>query len=107
MSVDCVKKIFNGNLKELIDVRSHKSLFLDNERYSNILREVMEGQTLRNNNQPLTKKHYWRLKRYDVTKIGDTQKLIESGSGKNDDSKFVITARRMSCMMSWKQYMST
>jgi len=37
-------------------------------------------------NQPLTSKHYRCLKRYDVMKIGDTQKLIESGSGKNDDS---------------------
>ena len=86
MSVDCVKKIFNDNVKELIDASSHRSLFLDNERYINILREVKEAQILRKNNQPLTTKHCRRLKRYDVTKIGDTPKLIESGSGKNDDS---------------------
>ena len=68
------------------DASSHRSLFLDNERYSNILREVKEAQILRKNNQPLTSKHYQHGKRYDVMKIGDTQKLTESGSGENDDS---------------------
>ena len=37
---------------------SHRSLFLDNERYNNILREGEEAQILRKNNQPLTYKHY-------------------------------------------------
>ena len=62
------------------------SLFLGNERYNEILREVKKAQILRKDNQPLTSKHYRRPKRYDITKNGDTQKLIESGSGKNDDS---------------------
>jgi len=86
ISVDSLKKIFNDKVKELNDASSHRSLFLDNERYDNILREVKEAQILRKNNQPLTSKHYQRLKRYDVMKIGDMQKLIESGSGENDDS---------------------
>ena len=73
-------------MKELNDASSHRSLFLDNERYNNILREVKEAQILRKNNQPLTSKHCRRLKRYDVMKISDTQKLTESGSGENDDS---------------------
>ena len=72
-------------MKELIDASSHRSLFLDNERYKNILQEVKEAQMLRKNNQPL-KKHYRCLKRNDVMKIGDTQVLTESGSGENDDS---------------------
>jgi len=80
MSVDSVKKIFNDKLKELNDASSYRSLFLGNERYNNILREV---QILRKNNQPLTSKHYRRLKRYDVMKIGDTQELTESSSGEN------------------------
>ena len=41
---------------------------------------------LRKNNQPLTSKHYWRLKRYEIMKIVDTEKLTECGSGENDDS---------------------
>ena len=73
-------------MKELNDASSHRSLFLDNERYNNILREVKEAQILRKNNQPLTSKHYRRLKRYDVMKISYKQKLIESGSGENCDS---------------------
>jgi len=81
-----VKKIFNDKVKELNDPRCNRSAFLDNKRYDNIKREVEEAKTLRKNNQPLTSKHYRRLKRYDVVKIGDTQKLIESGSGENDDS---------------------
>ena len=80
MSVDNVKKIFNDKMKELHVACSHRSLFRDNERYSNILREVKEAQILRKNNQPLTSKHYRRLKRYDVMKNGDTQKLTESES---------------------------
>ena len=71
MSVDCVK-IFNDNVKELNDASSHRSMFLDNERYNNILREVKEVQILRKNNQSLTTKHYRCLKRNDVMKIGDT-----------------------------------
>jgi hypothetical protein len=63
-----------------------RSEFLDNERYDNIKREVEEAKILRKNNQPLTSKQYRRLKRYEVIKIGDTQKLIESGSGENNDS---------------------
>ena len=73
-------------MKELNDTSSHRSLVLDNERYNNILREVKEAQILRKNNQPLTSKHYRHRKTYDVMKIGDTQKLTESGSGENDDS---------------------
>jgi len=86
MSADSVKKIFNDKVKELNDASSHRSLLLDNERYNNILWEVKEAQILRRNNQPLISKHYRRLKRYDAMKIGDTQKLIESGSGENDYS---------------------
>jgi len=54
MSVDSVKKIFNDKVKELNYASSRRSLFLDNERYNNILREVKEAQILRKNNQPLT-----------------------------------------------------
>jgi len=86
MSVDSVKKIFNDKVKELNDASSHRSLFLDNEGYNNTSREVKEAQILRKNNQSLTSKHYRRLKRYHVMKIGDTQKFTESGSGENDDS---------------------
>jgi hypothetical protein len=86
MSRDSVKKIFNDKVKELNDPRCNRSVFLDNERYDNITREVEEAKILRKNNQPLTSKHYRRLKRYEVIKIGDTHKLIESGSGENDDS---------------------
>jgi len=50
MSVDSVKKIFNDKVKELKDASGHRSLFLDNERYNNILREVKEAQILRKNN---------------------------------------------------------
>jgi len=72
MSVDSVKKIFNDKVKELNDASSHRgSLFLDNDRYHNILREAKEAPILRKNNQQLTSKHYRRLKRCDVTKIGD------------------------------------
>ena len=85
MSVDSVKKVFDDKLKELNDASGHGSLFLDNKRYNNILREV-KAQILRKNNQPLTSKHYRHRKRYDVMKIGNTQKLTESGSGENDDS---------------------
>jgi hypothetical protein len=86
MSRDSVKKIFNNKVKKLNYPRCNRSVFLDNERYSNIKREVEEAEILRNNNQPLTSKHYQRLIRYEVIKIDDTQKLIESGSGENDDS---------------------
>jgi hypothetical protein len=86
MSIDSVKKIFIDKVKELNDASSHRSLFLDNDRYNNILREVKEAQLSRKDNQPLTWKHYRRLKRYNVMKIGDTQKLIESGSCENDSN---------------------
>jgi hypothetical protein len=79
-------KIFNENVNELNNANSDRSFFLDNERYDIILREVKEAQILRKNNQPLTSKHYRRLKRYDVTKISDTEKLTEADSGENDDS---------------------
>ena len=53
MSVDSAKKIFNDKVKELNDASSHRSLFLDNEGYDKILRDVKEAQVLRKNNQPL------------------------------------------------------
>ena len=86
MFVDSAKKIFNDEVKELNDASSHRSLFFDNEHYNKVLREVKEAQILWKNNQPPTSKHYQHLKRYDVMKIGDTQKLIVSGSRENDDS---------------------
>jgi hypothetical protein len=51
-----------------------------------ILREVKEAQILRKNNQSLTLKRYRRLKRYDVTKIGDTEILTEGDSDENDSN---------------------
>ena len=84
-SVDSVK-IFSEKVNELNDASSDGSFFLDNERYDKILREVQEAQIFRKNNQPLTSKHYQRLKRYDVMKIGDTEKFIEGDSGENYDS---------------------
>ena len=53
MPVDSAKKIFNDKVKELVDPSSYRSLFLDNEHYNKILREVKEAQILRKNNQPL------------------------------------------------------
>jgi hypothetical protein len=85
MSHDSVK-IFNDKVKELNDPRCNRSVFLDNEHYDNIKQEVEEARILQKNNQPLTSKHYRHLKRYEVIKIGDTQKLNESGSDKNDNS---------------------
>ena len=38
MSVDSEKKIFNDKMKELNDTSSHRSPFLDNERYNKFLR---------------------------------------------------------------------
>jgi len=40
MSVGSVKNIFIDKVKEMNDASSHRSLFLDNERYNNILREI-------------------------------------------------------------------
>jgi len=68
------------------EFRFHENTTRYRGRYNNILREVKEARILRKKNQPLTSKHYWHLKRYDVMKISDTQKLTESGSGENDDS---------------------
>jgi hypothetical protein len=76
MSRESVKKIFNNKVKELNYPRCNRSVFLDND---NIKLEVEEAKILR-------KKHYRRLKRYEVVKIGNTQKLTESGSGENDAS---------------------
>jgi hypothetical protein len=42
MSVDSVKKFFNDKMKEV----NNTSLLLDEERYSNILREAKEAQIL-------------------------------------------------------------
>jgi hypothetical protein len=61
VSVDSVKKIFNGKANGLNDASSDRSLFLDNGRYNKILREEKEAQILQKNNQPLTSKHYRRL----------------------------------------------
>jgi hypothetical protein len=86
MFVDSVKMIFYDKVKEPNDASSHSSWYLDNEGYNNISREVKDAHILRKNNQPLTSEHYRRLKKYDVMKTGDTQKIIESGSDENDDS---------------------
>jgi hypothetical protein len=79
MSRDSAKNIFNDKLKKLNDPMCNRSVFLDNERYDNIKRKVEKVKMLRKNNQLLTSKQYRRLKRYEVIKIGDTNKLIESG----------------------------
>jgi hypothetical protein len=70
-----VKKIFDEKVNELNEAGSDRSLFLDNERYDKILREVKEAQILRNNNQPFSSKYYRRIKRYDVMKTGIRRNL--------------------------------
>jgi hypothetical protein len=61
VSVDSVKNIFYEKANGLNDASSDRSLFLDNELYDKILREVKEAQILRKNKPPLTSKHYRRL----------------------------------------------
>ena len=84
MSVDSVKKNFNVKVKEVNDASSHSSLFLHNERYNNILWVVKEAKILRKNTSHWLQNITSIL--IDVMKIGDMQKLIESGWGENDDS---------------------
>lgn len=81
------KKIFYDKLSELKKTSTDRSVFIDNERYEILLQEVKEAQLLRKNKQSLSSKQYRRIKRYDILKLGDTEKLIESGSEGMDDSK--------------------
>jgi hypothetical protein len=92
MSVDSVKKIFDDKMKELNDASSHRSLFLDNERYNNILREVKEAQISRKNNQPLTSKHYRCLKDTMSWRSVIRKKLLKVVQAKIIQN-FVITER--------------
>jgi len=81
------KKIFYDKLSELKKTNTDRSVFIDNERYEILLQEVKEAQLLRKNKQSLSSKQYHRIKRYDILKLGDTEKLIESNSEGTDDSK--------------------
>jgi hypothetical protein len=107
MSRNSVKKIFNNKVKELNGLRCNTSVFLDNERYDNIKREVEEAKLLRKNNQPLTSKHYQRLKRYEVIKSVIRRNLMKVVQAKMMIQTFVITSRWRSCLISWKQHIST
>lgn len=80
------RKSFYDKLSDLKKTSTDRSVLIDNERYEILLKEVNEAQLLKKNMQSLSSKQYRRLKRYDILKIGDTQKLIESGSEGTDNS---------------------
>ena len=82
---DQKKNIFNERLATLIDSSNERSAFIDNALYNIILLEVKEAQMLSKNKQPLTSKHYRRIKRYDILTIGDVEKLVGVNS-KGDSS---------------------
>ncbi|XP_025267611.1 KRAB-A domain-containing protein 2-like [Camponotus floridanus] len=79
----------------------------------NLCREVKEAQLLQKNKQSLSSKQYRRIKRYDILKPDDTEKLIESDSEGMDDSKIryfckadelfdVLEAAHLNCQLKKK-----
>ncbi|KAG7162775.1 abrupt-like 7, partial [Homarus americanus] len=72
-----VKSLFEEKLKTLVDKSCDRSDFFTDERYDLVKEEVKEAKRLKANKEPLSSKHYRRLKRFDVITIGEVEKLIE------------------------------
>ena len=73
-----------------MNTSTDSSFLLSDQQCETLLQETKQTQLLKNNNQlTLLTKQYHLLKRYDILKIGDCEKLIENGSDSSCDSKIV------------------
>lgn len=73
------KEVFYDKLREFVETSTDRSFIMTTEKYEMLLNETKQSQLLKKNNESLSSKQYRRLKRYDVLKIGDTEKLVEAG----------------------------
>lgn len=73
--------------------------YFTKERYIKVLEELRDAQNLKKEEKPLTSKQYRRLKRFDILKLGDMEKLIahcESGSTtESQEIRYVCTAEEL------------
>lgn len=73
------KELFYDKLREFVETSTDRSFIMTTEKYKMLLNERKQSQLLKKKKESLVSKQYRRLKRYDVLKIGDTEKLVEAG----------------------------
>lgn len=80
MSDKSAKEIFYDKVKTIFDNCDDRSVLLSEEKYKSLVQEVQQAQNARKNQESLTSKDYRRLKRFDILKINETEKLIQKRS---------------------------
>lgn len=101
--------MFYDQLSEFVETSTDRSLIISTEKYEMFITETKQSQLLKKNSQPLSSKQYCCLKRCDVLKIGDTEKLVEAGikaqiqksvnSPKQMNSDILETSVAVSCCL--------
>ncbi|KAK2578521.1 hypothetical protein KPH14_000990 [Odynerus spinipes] len=64
---------FNSKLVNIIKTKKTNSGFLTKERYDDLLKKVSNSKNKSSGKKP---EDYQRLKRYDIMKVGNVEKLI-------------------------------
>lgn len=86
-----LKLRFNDNLQKVICNSNDRSNIFTGERYDQILAEVKEAKLCKSNGDTISSKQRRRLKRYDILKIGQSEKLIERRTDQTSEFRYFCT----------------
>lgn len=78
---------FNSKLVNIMDTKKANSGFLTKERYDDLLKKVNNSKNKSSGKKP---EDYQRLKRYDVMKVGNVEKLIFPVSKDSSNVRFYV-----------------
>lgn len=78
---------FNSKLVSIMKSKKSNSGFLTRDKYDDLLKKVSDSKNKSSGKKP---EDYQRLKRYDVMKVGDTEKLIFPISKDSSSVRFYV-----------------
>ena len=86
--VENMKESFNAKVKEIIEQKKSNNRYFDEERYQRIIQHVND---LKSGQRKKLPPDYQILKRYDVVRVGNTDKLIYPVAEGNTSIKYYVT----------------
>lgn len=90
-----LKLRFNDELQKVISESNDRSNIFTRERYDQILTEVKAAKACKSSGDTISSKQRRRLKRYDILKIGETEKLIERRADETAELRYLCMTHEL------------
>lgn len=86
-----MKDTFDKHLSDLISTKNYNSVYMSEEQYNNIIKEVCEAKT---KTKYKSDRDYRRLRRYDVLVVGKEKRLISPINEKSCSIKYYASVEK-------------